>query len=172
MAGWASRFTSALGRAGQAGARASFLTIQGCLLGLALNQNVVSVSPSYGPSMLPTLHVVGDFVVYDRYSHKIGNIRVGDIVVCICPSDPNRAICKRVLGMPGDQICIDPRDPGSKVIEIPPGHVWLQGDNMKHSVDSRYYGPIPMGLLQGKVRASIFPEFRVFSGGLEPVGKL
>lgn len=38
---------------------------------------------------------------------------------------------------------------------IPVGHVWLLGDNPDNSNDSRYYGPVPLGMLQGRVFAKI-----------------
>jgi inner membrane protease subunit 1 len=31
------------------------------------------------------------------------------------------------------------------------GHVWLEGDNLQNSTDSRYYGPIPYGLVRGRI---------------------
>jgi len=36
-------------------------------------------------------------------------------------------------------------------LQVPPGHVWLEGDNPKESLDSRYYGPVPLALIQGRV---------------------
>ena len=36
-------------------------------------------------------------------------------------------------------------------VQIPKGHVWLQGDNTLNSTDSRAYGPVPYNLLQGRV---------------------
>jgi Signal peptidase, peptidase S26 len=36
------------------------------------------------------------------------------------------------------------------VIQIPPGHVWLEGDNSVNSQDSRYYGPVPYAMLVGR----------------------
>ncbi|RYQ96243.1 hypothetical protein Ahy_B08g091925 [Arachis hypogaea] len=34
---------------------------------------------------------------------------------------------------------------------MPKGHVWIQGDNIFASHDSRHFGPVPYGLIQGKV---------------------
>ena len=36
-------------------------------------------------------------------------------------------------------------------LKIPKGHLWLLGDNPKYSKDSRDYGPVPYGLIQGRV---------------------
>jgi signal peptidase I len=36
-------------------------------------------------------------------------------------------------------------------VKIPKGHVWLEGDNKHDSHDSRYYGPVPSSMLQGRV---------------------
>jgi Signal peptidase, peptidase S26 len=37
--------------------------------------------------------------------------------------------------------------------QVPRGHVWLQGDNLLLSRDSREYGPVPLALLRGRVIA-------------------
>lgn len=39
--------------------------------------------------------------------------------------------------------------------QVPRGHVWLQGDNLLHSRDSREYGPIPLALVRGKVLCQV-----------------
>ena len=36
-------------------------------------------------------------------------------------------------------------------VQVPQGHVWLQGDNPLNSTDSRHYGPVPYALLRGRV---------------------
>ncbi|XBW35098.1 hypothetical protein QEN19_000660 [Hanseniaspora menglaensis] len=39
----------------------------------------------------------------------------------------------------------------NKFVKVPKGHVWLGGDNTEFSVDSRNYGFLPIGLIEGKV---------------------
>ena len=46
---------------------------------------------------------------------------------------------------------LDEKECASQCLQIPAGHVWLQGDNTRNSNDSRHYGPVPMALLQSKV---------------------
>jgi inner membrane protease subunit 1 len=36
-------------------------------------------------------------------------------------------------------------------LQVPTGHVWIQGDNLLHSLDSRVYGPVPLALVRGQV---------------------
>lgn len=46
-------------------------------------------------------------------------------------------------------------------MKVPDGHVWLVGDNLPWSRDSREYGPVPMGLIVGKVLAKAWPPSRI-----------
>lgn len=50
----------------------------------------------------------------------------------------------------------------NKVICIPKGHVWLEGDNSENSIDSRTYGPVPMGLIQSRAVYRLYPSPTVF----------
>ena len=42
-------------------------------------------------------------------------------------------------------------------VQIPQGHVWLQGDNYYNSTDSRHYGPVPYAVLRGRVVLKVWP---------------
>ncbi|KAK3326518.1 peptidase S24/S26A/S26B/S26C [Apodospora peruviana] len=129
-----------------------------------------TVSHGVGPSMLPTFEVIGDcFVVSHR--HRFGrDVMVGDIVVYNIPVNNNNSIgVKRVLGMPGDYVLTGtPHSYHSEsaantrkdlMLQVPPGHCWVVGDNITASRDSRIYGPVPLALIRGKVVATVKSPF-------------
>lgn len=96
--------------------------------------------------MLPTFRETGDLVLVDRFMrHIIKRVySKGDIVIAWAPYDPEKLVCKRIGGCAGDTVKreykIGNRTIRSDVI-VPPGHVWLLGDNPDNSKDSRHYGP-------------------------------
>eukprot|EP01041_Mallomonas_annulata_P000469 gene469-877_t len=123
---------------------------------------VGNVTLCVGPSMIPTFKENGDLVFVDHFSHKILQrpFKQGDVVICICPYDAEKTICKRIAGLPGDTIAVKKEEFGyirNTITTIPRGHVWLQGDNPSNSTDSRSYGSVPMGLLQGRVVLKLSP---------------
>ncbi|TID30268.1 hypothetical protein CANINC_001148 [Pichia inconspicua] len=151
------------------------------------------ISQTEGASMLPTLNVNNDFCVVSKKYKNGSGIEMGDIIVARKPTQPDNWVCKRVTGMPGDIILLDPsrghidelhhsaqigelfdqhsqnsledrfselqqnsqkgldRDPYDMYIIVPEGHVWVTGDNLSDSVDSRTYNVLPMGLIGGKI---------------------
>ncbi|KAL0129799.1 hypothetical protein PUN28_001804 [Cardiocondyla obscurior] len=104
-----------------------------------------------GPSMEPTLYT-NDVLLLERISIRLQRFEKGDIVVSKCPNNPKENICKRIVGLPGDKITDN-----FTVTTVPYGHVWLEGDNRNNSTDSRVFGPIPQGLLQGRALCKILP---------------
>jgi inner membrane protease subunit 1 len=121
--------------------------------------------------MYPTIPSHPSYNILSR-RHKHGkNIQVGDIIVFKSPIFPGKRSCKRVIGMPGDYVLRDPSlshtvggapipslDGGDTdaereeptMVQVPEGHVWVAGDNLSYSRDSRFHGPVPMALIQGK----------------------
>ena len=64
-------------------------------------------------------------------------------------------MCKRIRGLEGDVIYYRDKNRIPTFLKVPDGHVWLLGDNASNSNDSRYYGPVPIGLLLGRVVVKI-----------------
>lgn len=116
-------------------------------------EHVIGGSLCVGPSMLPTLREEGDVVLIDRISAWFWSRRYqkNDVVISICPYDPNKAICKRVMGTAGDVVQVDWGYGQYRQVLVPPGHLWLSGDNAENSLDSRRYGAVPEGLVMGRV---------------------
>lgn len=88
-------------------------------------------------------------------------------------------LIKRVIGLPGDTV--EGRDgrlyvdgklllepylaPGTLTssfgpVRVPPGHVWLMGDNRGRSEDSRSFGPVPIKSIVGRAIWRVWPPQR------------
>ena len=96
--------------------------------------------------MVPTMAVAGEGVLELKWIN-FDKLIQGDLVTFVSPLDPGRIVCKRITGLPGDVVCVDPSGtyaPSTEHCIIPPGHVWIIGDNASASIDSRTYGPVPM----------------------------
>jgi len=121
-----------------------------------------------GPSMLPTFSDdPSEIVIEEMLTHTLFPntfLTRGDLITFESPITRGRLVCKRLIGLPGDAVCVDPTGQyaDSDVhIRVPKGHVWVCGDNMSGSRDSRQYGPVPMGLIKGRIVASVSNEFFV-----------
>ncbi|CCE85681.1 Piso0_005302 [Millerozyma farinosa CBS 7064] len=140
----------------------------GCVVHL-VHEFVYEFTETRGESMLPTLQPKHDYV-HALKKYRLGKgLKIGDCIVATKPSDPDQRVCKRITGMPGDIILIDPsssseltnspsscvyHDGFNKYIKVPEGHVWVTGDNLCHSLDSRSYSVLPMALIKGKIVAA------------------
>ncbi len=130
-------------------------------------------------SMEPTLKVK-DRVIVNKLSYDFHDIHRGDIVVFKSPPGEENAtvkdLIKRVIALPGETV--EARD-GHVLIngqtlnepylrdgvataqmephKVPPGHVWVMGDNRPNSKDSRYFGAIPEDLVVGRAFIRVWP---------------
>lgn len=96
---------------------------------------------------------------WNAIQHLLSPLSVGDVVATWHPHRPGM-ICKRILGLPGDQVILSPDQAekfGKRLLVIPDGHLWLEGDNPLNSSDSRDYGPVPAELVIGRVLLRLWP---------------
>ncbi|GMN64500.1 hypothetical protein TIFTF001_033570 [Ficus carica] len=130
----------------------------GCFLHVTTNY-LCSSTLVHGPSMLPTLNLTGDVVIAEHVSHRLGKVSRGDLVLVRSPENPRKIVTKRIVGMEGDRVSffLDSHGDRYRTAVVPKGHVWIQGDNVYASNDSRHFGPVPYGLIQGKVFFRVWP---------------
>lgn len=106
-----------------------------------------------GISMLPALTEHRKVLVSNAL-WLVGGLKKEDIVV-LREAEGNGYYIKRIKGLPGDTIewTYMPRDRSlaEGPFVVPPGTLYVLGDNLEHSQDSRQFGPVPMDRLLGKV---------------------
>ncbi len=126
-----------------------------------------------GFSMLPTLQD-GEFVLVNRLAYRFDAPQRGDIVVFHYPPDPKQDLIKRVIGLPGDTVSIQggvvrvnnelllepyiaqsPLYAGNWV--VPPGNLFVLGDNRNDSSDSHSWGMLPFENIVGKAVLIYWP---------------
>ena len=168
-----------------------------------ITTTIIDIRLCSGHSMLPTLSYEGDCVVCSPIPYWFPFIspakrrpKRGDLVVADSPNSLGNTVLKRVIGVEGDIIEIEPRrgvdrkwiaeadeayfgerpvHPGlegrgkdsegrpmvhgrrgeGKFIKVPKGYIWVVGDNLSNSTDSRHYGPVPLAMVKGKVLARV-----------------
>ena len=125
-----------------------------------------------GKSMEPSFHH-NDRVIVNRLAYHLGDVERGDVVVF--KREDGQDYIKRVIGLPGDTIEISGGHVylnglviaeayiivpviGDKPTEtIPPGMVFVMGDNRNDSSDSRAWGPVSVNDLTGKAMLVYWP---------------
>ncbi|HEX9878802.1 MAG TPA: signal peptidase I [Candidatus Binatia bacterium] len=114
----------------------------------------------------------------DRYFVSFGKPEKGDVVVFVYPVDRSKDFIKRVVGAEGDQVEIRDKhviingkpvedshaffedgqvvDGGVRLRDnygpktVPPGHIFVMGDNRDRSYDSRFWGYVDLEDVKGK----------------------
>ena len=112
-----------------------------------------------GPSMIPAIDMRDNLVLLDHFTTKfIRHPRRGEVILAENPFKPGFNIVKRVLCVEGEFAEFYSHQLGEMVkVEIPKGHIWIEGDNKENSKDSRDFGPLPLALVEGIVRYRIWP---------------
>lgn len=130
-------------------------------------------------SMLPTV-AAGDWVIVSaRQSGSEVPVDRGDIVLFTFPFGSDGRAIKRVVAVAGDEVRTAGPDvvlvngdvasrassghgpdspqenPADTVLRIPEGYVYILGDNVRSSLDSRSLGLLPRAEVLGKVAAVV-----------------
>lgn len=127
-------------------------------------------------SMAPTL-IRGDQVVLD---HRAFIPARGDLVAFADPTGAaeDGLVVKRVAAVAGDQVgledgvlvvngapVVEPYADQSRLdgvylgpLTVPPGRLFVLGDNRGDSVDSRHFGPIDADSVVGRIHLRLFPS--------------
>lgn len=145
------------------------------LLALVIRTFVVQAFKIPSGSMLPTLQI-GDHILVNKFIYYFAPLKRGDIIVFKFPQDETRDFIKRVIGLPGETVEIRGKQvlingvplsepyavysdgPFARAgdrdrlgpIVVPPGKLFMMGDNRDHSMDSRVWGFLDMPKIKGK----------------------
>lgn len=140
------------------------------ILALFIRTFIVQAFKIPSESMLQTLQV-GDHLLVNKMVYLFGEPERGDIIVFRYPRDPKRDFVKRIIGLPGETIEMTGNivyingkplaEPyaiyldrfmggGFSPVTVPPGHLFMMGDNRDNSQDSRVWGALDINSVRGK----------------------
>ena len=129
------------------------------------------------------LSVAGHRLLYYRFP-AFRNPARGDIIVFRYPENPKQDFIKRCVAVAGQTVMIknkvlyidgvaqkepyvqhiDPRTIPAEMNQrdffgpftVPKGYIFMMGDNRDNSHDSRFWGPLPVGLIRGQAFVRYF----------------
>ena len=128
-------------------------------------------------SMEPTLRI-GDRVLVYRLAYDFHSPRRGDVIVFHEPGQPTATtpLVKRVAAVAGDSVAVHdgylylngtrqeepfimghPIQKGFAAVTVPPGSLWVMGDNRNDSGDSRVFGAVSVKAVIGRAFVVYWP---------------
>lgn len=153
---------------------------------IALAVRILIAEPRFIPSnsMDPTLHI-GDRLIVDKISYRWQSPHQGDVVVFRPPPQltefgygQDQAFIKRIIGEPGQTVqvaqgqvlvngksldepyILEPPQYAMVPVAVPPGYVFVMGDNRNDSNDSHVWGVLPQKNIIGWARFRFWPLSR------------
>lgn len=106
---------------------------------ILFNFKIVKVQ---GNSMYPILKN-NTFLIADRYLYKLFEIQKNDILLL---EVDKKEVVKKIVGFPGENINIE-----NKKITLEKNEIYVLGENLPESIDSREYGPLKTNQIIGKI---------------------
>ncbi|MFZ0891022.1 MAG: signal peptidase I [Thermoplasmata archaeon] len=126
-------------------------------------------------SMSPTLEP-GDRLLVDDRVYREHAPRAGEIVVLIDPQEPGRWLIKRVAGVGPTRVwrtpsgiieasvvhdgATEPPAEAVEAIDVPSAFIYVTGDALESSRDSRQFGAVPLRNLIGRAFRCYSPRGR------------
>ena len=123
-----------------------------------------------------------EYLVVDEISYRLREPKRGEVIVFHYPKDPSQYFIKRVIGLPGETVEItdgkvkiynDQFENGkvldetiyldqdftaaTQTVTLKPNEYFLMGDNRSASLDSRFFGPVTMDRIVGRVWVRGYP---------------
>lgn len=165
----------------------SNIRLLGIAAAIAILMRLFVAEPRFIPSnsMEPTLHV-GDRLLVEKVSYRFHPPRSGDVVVFQPPPQlrqygytGKQAFIKRIISVPGETIAVqdhqvfvdgqpltepyiaEPPDYTLPSVTVPPGTVFVMGDNRNDSNDSHVWGFLPRANIIGPARFRFWPLSRL-----------
>lgn len=150
------------------------VVITALVLAVFIRTFMVETYVVQGPSMMPTLRD-GERLLVNKLVYRFSKPQRGDVIVFRYPLEPSRDYIKRVIAVEGDvieirtgrvylngQLIEEPYVyyPGLSTMSslvVPPGTVFVMGDNRQNSEDSRSFGPVELRLVKGRASIVIWP---------------
>ncbi len=127
-----------------------------------------------GPSMQPEFHT-GERLYLNKAVYHLHPPRRFDVIVFRYPLNPAKDYLKRVIALPGERVAVKGgvvyingqrleedhpmvhQNANFDETTVPPGAIFVLGDNRPNSEDSRIFGFVPLRNVKGKAFIRFWP---------------